>query len=354
MHKDYLIIGSGVAAVYLANELELAGKSYSLYGMPKPNDASRVAAGMFSPLSGKRMTLAWKAKEMFEAMFEATAQLEKKLEASLLLKMPVQVAFGQVKEANDFSLMPQSDTINEFVGGIIKGEDYLHAPYGAFETKVSGWLNMELLLERFFSMPNRTVYNEVKMDRVNYADITSNPKGWLFKENTYNKVIFAEGIGSLENPWIGSIPIFKLSKGQVLIIDCPELPEEKIVKKGVYLVPLGDGKFKAGATYEWNFENDLPNAHGLDTLSEKIQQLIKLPFTVVKQMAGVRPTTTDRNPVIGPLEAFNPNAKGLFIINGLGTKGAIRAAWAAKQLINYTEKEIPLLKEINIERYKGR
>jgi glycine/D-amino acid oxidase-like deaminating enzyme len=61
-------------------------------------------------------------------------------------------------------------------------------------------------------------------------------------------------------------------------------------------------------------------------LREKLAILTDASYDVIDQNAGVRPTTMDRRPLIGQHEVFS----GLYVMNGLGTKGYMIAPLIAK------------------------
>ncbi len=65
------------------------------------------------------------------------------------------------------------------------------------------------------------------------------------------------------------------------------------------------------------------------------------------QVAGIRPTVSDRRPLVGVHEEH----KNLFILNGLGTRGVMIAPYIANQLYELIEHDSPLEKEIDIKRF---
>ncbi len=133
-------------------------------------------------------------------------------------------------------------------------------------------------------------------------------------------------------------------------MNCAGLDEDRIIKKGIYLVPLGNGLFKAGATYEWDQIDEQTTAAGKAQMEEKIKLLMPLSFSITMHLAGIRPTTNDRNPVIGKV----PHLSHAYILNGLGTKGVVRGPWLAKTLFNHIERNQSIPREISIERVKAK
>lgn len=72
-----------------------------------------------------------------------------------------------------------------------------------------------------------------------------------------------------------------------------------------------------------------------------------MPYTVVDHKVGMRPTVSDRRPVLG----MHPEHKGLFIFNGLGTKGYMLAPLLSFEMAEYMANGKPLHKEVEYTRF---
>lgn len=348
MHKEYLIVGGGLAGLFFAHELEKGNKSFLVLDACHQKSASNVAAGMFGPLGGQLSKLAWKAPEMLNTLENTAAELEIRLGIKLIHWMPVQVAFGSIKDANDYELRERTPILNKHLSNTCEAEKQLIAPFGSFEMLRSGWFNTTLFLSVYQKQLKEK--GSYQMQQFKYDNLVQTENGWEYGELTFDKVVFAEGYAAANNPYIKNLIPFKLCKGQVLKIKCEGLTEVKIVKKGIYLIPLGNNIFKAGATYEWDEINEEPNEKGLELMVEKIQNLIRLPFEVIGQEAAIRPTTNDRNPVIGKVSGH----QNMYFINGLGTKGVVRGPWLASLLYDLIEKNTPIPREVSVERIKNK
>ena len=81
---------------------------------------------------------------------------------------------------------------------------------------------------------------------------------------------------------------------------------------------------------------------------EKVKKIINCDFEIVHQVAGIRPTTKDRRPLVGA----HPENKNLFVLNGLGTRGVMMSPFVAEELFNHIELGIDLDREIDIKRFK--
>jgi len=83
-------------------------------------------------------------------------------------------------------------------------------------------------------------------------------------------------------------------------------------------------------------------------LEDKLKKVVNVPYTIVSQSAGIRPTVAGRRPLVG----IHPKYPQLAVLNGLGTRGVMIAPTAAKNLYNHLEKGAVLHEEINIIRFE--
>ena len=75
---DFVIVGQGLAGTSLAWHLRWLGQRVAVIDHESPVTASRVAAGLISPLTGKRLAVSWRFRELWEyaiALYERV-QLE--------------------------------------------------------------------------------------------------------------------------------------------------------------------------------------------------------------------------------------------------------------------------------------
>lgn len=62
---DYLIVGQGIAGTLLTHFLLKKNKKFLVADLYNPNSASSVAAGLFNPVTGRRLVKTWKADSIF-------------------------------------------------------------------------------------------------------------------------------------------------------------------------------------------------------------------------------------------------------------------------------------------------
>ena len=95
---------------------------------------------------------------------------------------------------------------------------------------------------------------------------------------------------------------------------------DKIISKGVYILPLGNYLYVVGATYNHTDLTDELTNEGQSFLRDKISDILSVKYEVISSVAGVRPTVKDRKTLIG----LHPNYDKIGVFNGLGTRGALQ------------------------------
>ena len=159
-------------------------------------------------------------------------------------------------------------------------------------------------------------------------------------------IVFAEGFGLKKNPYFNYLPM-NGNKGEYVIIEAPELKEEKAIKSSIFCIPLGKDRYKIGANYDRNGTSNEPTEKTKNELLQKMEKFIKCDYQVIDQVAGVRPTVVDRRPLVGR----HPENENLYILNGFGSRGVLIAPYAASELYRCNEEGKSLNPEIDINRF---
>lgn len=131
----------------------------------------------------------------------------------------------------------------------------------------------------------------------------------------------------------GRLGRHRCAKGEILTLKAGWREDRILIGGGGWLVPLGDGMFKAGSTYVWDRLDGEPTPEGRARVEEIARRLGGADFEVVGHEAGVRPIVRKSQPVIGPLE------DGRIVFNGLGSKGSLYAPGVAGRLAAWLAKE---------------
>jgi glycine oxidase len=113
-------------------------------------------------------------------------------------------------------------------------------------------------------------------------------------------------------------------------------------------VPVGKGVFKIGATYDAHLQPGITE-EGKQELEEGFTSLFSLPYSIVGQAWGLRPTTPDRRPLVGE----HPVHKNVFLLNGLGTKGVSLAPFAGGLFVHFFihQTQLPAYAAVDLSRY---
>ena len=83
------------------------------------------------------------------------------------------------------------------------------------------------------------------------------------------------------------------------------------------------------------------------TICENFENICTLPYKVIGQKAGIRPTVNDRRPLLGE----HPHKKNMFVFNGLGTKGVMLAPFLSQHFVEHLLGKTTLLSEVDIKRH---
>ena len=323
-NTDVLIVGQGLAGTLLAFELHLAGVSVCIVNNPQKSTATRVAAGMVNPLVFKRMTKSWMVDDLLPVMKKRYHELEELLGEHFYFDMPMikplseqETELWQERQADEkfapfikeiCETSPVDRVLESHAYGIVKG---------------SGYLKTCLFLDaakRFFQENEMLIEADFPASQSSFENHT-------FQNIQFDKIVFCEGHYLKTHPLFDFVRL-QPAKGEVLQIYAPDLSENFIINRRVFVLPVGNHRFKVGSTYEWKDLSDHPTEEGKNSIADRLKELIHVDFTIEEHWAGVRPTVADRRPVLGK----HPKHEHVYVFNGLGTKGVMLAPYFAKQM----------------------
>ena len=344
---DYLIVGHGIAGAAMAWHLHEINKSFQIVNDPSLPSSSYVAAGIFNPLTGKKMNKTWLADDLFPFADSFYKNLQEKLGADFVHSTPLYRPYRSIEEQNSYLAQSEDERVASYIGDHHDQSsiaEYVNMKYGALEIARAGWIDMPLLLDRsrsFFLANN--LYLECAFD-VN--ELIPNENFVVWKGLKYKKVILCQGFAATGNnyfSWLAFNPV----KGQILEIDTEDVLKPYIINQGIFILPVKEKQARVGATYSWEPLDWQPTREAAAELEEKLKQLLKVPYKITGHVAGIRPSVTDRKPLIGT----HPEHNNICIFNGLGTKGVTLAPFFANQFVQHLENGKELNPLVNIKRY---
>lgn len=350
---NYIIVGQGVAGTVLGQTLLKEGKTVLLIDEGLEHATSTIAAGLYNPVVFKRLVKSWMADELIPYMDAFYVEAEKLLKEQFYYKKQIVKLFADNAE-KEFWLKKSSEEVGAYLGqptDLDYLKDDIENPFGAAEVKAAGNLDMATFLKSFRAHFSK---NECLLQqKFEYGDLSISEQSVSYQNIDAQKIIFCEGHQTTNNPYFNWLP-FKLTKGELLTIELKGnqmIPLDKVINKGVFILPVGNNKYKVGATYEWTDLTIHPTEKGKSELIDKLKKVIHVPFDIIDHQAGIRPTVFDRRPLIG----LHPKHPALGIFNGMGTKGVMLAPYFAKQFSSFLAGKGNLLDEVNCLRFiKGR
>lgn len=345
MQVDYIIVGIGLAGISFCEQLKANNKTFIVFD-DKSQKSSTVAGGLYNPVVLKRFTSVWKSKEQLDIALPFYETIEKQLGVKLDYKIPVYRKFASLEEQNDWFAASDKPKLSEFLStDIVKNKNpFINADFGFGEVLQTGRIDVKKLVEAYKTYLSKE--KSIIEDAFIYEALKDEDTYIQYKNIKAKYIVFAEGFGVVKNPFFKDLPLVQ-TKGELLTIKAPLLKIDYVLKAGVFLIPLGNDLYLVGATYEWNDTSQKITEKAKEELLSKLNKVIDCEYETVNQVAGIRPTVKDRRPLVGK----HPNFKNMFVLNGLGTRGVMIGPYVAKQLFDFIEKDIPLEKEINIERF---
>lgn len=342
---EYLLIGQGLAGTSLGIHLMEAGADVLIMEDQRAESSSRVAAGLYNPVTGRKMVKTWMADTLFPYLENFYQRMESLTGQKFLHQRPIYRPFVSVEEQNEWMGKSASADFKDLVSRVATGPylDHVNDPYGGILLEKAGFLDIPAYLDAmvaWFSSQHRLVSGTFSPDALHIRK-----EGVNIGEIEAKKIVFCDGTFAAGHTFFNWLP-FRPVKGELLEVSLP-VHFPAIVNRGVFVLELEDGLFRVGSTYNNREPDWQPSADGREYLLEKLSALVPVPAEVKRHYAGVRPATADRRPILG----FHPEHETIALFNGLGTKGVSLSPWFGKHLSEHFLSGKPLLDEVNISRY---
>ncbi len=339
---DYIIVGQGIAGSWLAYEMINRGKEILVINRETEDTSSKKAAGLYNPITGKKMIKTWLADDIFLSLESHYQELEKLLKKKFLYQIPIYRPFNTVGERNEWSVKIDegySNFVQELKSKSI-GYQHIQDELGGIMLKKSGYVDLKTLLSAFREyLIDKGVYTSGMFDYKALEFVSDKVR---YKEIEAEKAIFCEGVNQ-DNPFFKDLP-FKPVRGEVIDIECG-LPEDYIINRGVFMIPKG-GYHTIGSTYDHKNLTFEPQPEGISNLKRRLSKLFVGPYRIKNKRAGIRPATFDRKPFIG----LHQEKKTLGIFNGFGTKGVSLTPFFAANFVDFLEKKTKIETEADVQR----
>lgn len=357
---DVLIIGQGICGTFLSRELDRVGLSWLIIDEERAATASRVAAGLINPVTGRRMVKTWMIDELLPFVREVYGE----------------IGAGVLRPVRVVDFFPTAQMRVAFMKRCEEGESYLRLAalpeegrwdrlfryeLGYGEIGSCYLVDMQGLLSRARGeMRERGVMLE---ECFAAGDLVVGESGVRYRDVAAKWVIFCDGVAGAREGFFERLP-FAPNKGEALIIEAPGLEEAMrdaggeavaagagegfVFKRGISLVPWAPGLYWVGSSYEWSFEDPGPTAAFRERTEAVLAGWLKVSFRTVEHLASVRPATLERRPFVG----LHPVHRAVGILNGMGTKGCSLAPFFARQLAGLLARGEKVMVEADVGRFR--
>ena len=347
MQTDFIIVGQGIAGSLLYYSLTKKGASCILIDDAKSNSASRVAAGLINPVTGRRLVKSWMIDELIPAFEKLYAEIEKEFKIEFLhnTQLTWHLPATDIVEAFEKRIGTETDFLQ--VANTDEERSFFNFPYKAGNISPCHIVNLQLLLDTIRTSAEQS--GKLITEKLDHQVLYFDNKEVRYKNFVANKIIFCEGSAATTNTWFANLP-YSLNKGEALILSIEDLPRNKIYKFKQTLVPL-PGKDKLwwyGSNYIWEFKDDQPTSSYREASKRELKNWLKLPFSIVDHKSAIRYATVERRPFIG----IHPSYHSIGIFNGWGTKGCSLVPYFSEQFANHLmNPKTPIHQEVDVRRF---
>lgn len=339
MHKDFLIIGRGLAGSILSIHLAKKGIAHDVIDSPALSTSSKVAAGLINPVVLKRLKLVSGASSFITNAFDFYEICEKESHFSFFHRTPIAHIFQSTREVNDWNEKAGNPAFSPFLDSVIPyANQFIPAPHGLGIMKNTAWIDtMEFL--RYHEKTVSQSGSRIIQKQIGFEDLQELKK-------QYTNIILCTGhLMRTYSEYFSET--FTPTRGEVMIIETDQLPDDYILHGPVFILPLGNNQYKVGATYHWDNLQDITTSEGFNRLETDLRKIYNGPYKLIQHHAGVRPNTKDRKPLLGSID------ENIYCFNGLGSRGALMAPLLASQLLNYILHKEPLPPQYDLERFRA-
>jgi len=298
------IVGQGLVGTLAAFEAERRGEDFVVVDQGSGAPATRAAAGLFNPLTGPRFTA---DTDRWDRILPYYRGLEQNLGVALVHPLPLRRLWDGAKVGP--GAFPQS----------APGWTAEARPDGVW-IEGGGWVNLEVLLDAARARWLAAGRLEERLFGPG--------------EGRGARVLWSGGVADLAGPVWGPVVAGRWQpvRGDVLTVRIPGLTLDHGEMGSRFLLPLGEGCFRWGATHESDVDDQGPRPEARRILEGELAKrlgaaLSDLEFEVIGHRWGVRPSSRSGVPVI----EGHPSERGWVLANGFGGRGvALGPRWVGR------------------------
>lgn len=315
---DALVIGQGLAGSCVAWVLHQAGLRPVLVDADEHAAAWQVAAGLITPITGRRFVRAADFQPHLTAADALYRAAERLTDASFFQHVTTLRLFAD-EEEREFFTTRRLDRYRDDV--------QLIAPHdgnaGGFEMPAARLRTRDFVLatRAFFRERQQFETARIEADR----DLEFRTDGIRLRQRGISAaaVICCTGWWQRDTAFFPDIPDSPC-RGDVLHLRIDGYDDQRVRNRGIWIAPEGDGTYLAGSTYDWTQLSPQPSRRGREKILRQVRDITGCEAEVLGHQAAVRPAMKAARPVI----RRHPTDPRIVALNGLGARGAL---WAPRQ-----------------------
>lgn len=339
---DVLVLGHGLAGAAFVEECRRRGLRVAVFAQQRAGEASRVAAGVVNPVVLRRIVPSWRAHEMLLAVEPFYRAVEQQEEVRFWHPLPMAEVFPNEQMVKQWhARQADADLADLIRTGVVAGSPSpgIVAPHGHGAVLQCAWLDVATYLTAQRSRLEDA--QDLIATDVHEADIITEKEGVRIHDRSAPLLVRCEGPFA-QLP--GLVPV----KGETLVVRIPGLGLKSMVHRGIFILPLGDDRYRIGATFKWENVHEGLTEEARRWLLERLSALLEPEWfsglEVLTHEVGIRPAAKDRRPILGRI------AKHQAVLNGLGSRGVLLAPWSARHLAAHLFDGASLDPEVDVAR----
>lgn len=322
---DVIIVGQGLAGTTLAWYLRHAGWRALILDPEETVTSSRIAAGLITPITGKRLALSRNFNLFSTEARTFYRRIEQETGSSIFQDRIAIRVFGSDAERMKWSRRQSEPDFAEHMAdpqpSPLLTAGLGEAPHGGFAMKAA-----QLDVPAYLDASRKTL--ECRRASVDWKrDVHIDTEGVNVQGERARYVVSCEGYDVTRNPYFAWLP-FRAAKGDILTVRFQQPLPPRTLHRGIWVAPTAEADvFLVGATYEREQLDKVPTSTARVEIEDRLKRLLQVAYTVEDHRAAVRPIISTNKAFAG----FHPETPRLGYFNGLGSKGSLRAPWHARQ-----------------------
>lgn len=343
MQVDFLIVGQGLAGSLLAKELLRRGRTVHVVDDRWKSSSSQVAAGLMTPLTGRRFTLTKDYPELFAAAKARLTELGvfRPLQVYRMFVDDEQRAKG-LKRAECASCRPFIAKVTAARGELDGG---LTDAFGGALMN-GAWVDLPKLLADVRA-ELRAAGSLTEASFIPDDAVTST-EGVTWRHLRAGAIVYCDGYKSAQRGPFKYLP-WQPAKGEALTLRTSVEAKPFILNREGWALPLGHGVWRTGTNWQWDQLDETPTESQREKLLGRFRGYFaqEVSVEVDAHVAGVRPCTADNHPFLGA----HPTQPRTYLFNGLGPRGTVWAPTMADEMAAYLCEGRALRPECDLSRF---